>query len=54
MRSIFVREKTDQMMAEFDKLKDDMKNNVSVWMGQKRRSEDELNRLVKEFDDFKA
>lgn len=52
------------MMSEFDKLKDDyayqlqknddMNNNVSVCMGQKRRTEDELNRLMKDFDDFKA
>ena len=52
------------MMAEFDKLKedmvyqlqknDDMNNNVSVAMGQRRRAEDELTRMTKEFDDFKA
>ena len=52
------------MMAEFDKLKedmvyqlqknDDMNNNVSVAMGQRRRAEDELTRMNKEFDDFKA
>ena len=31
-----------------------MNNQVSLCMGQKRRAEDELNRLVKEYDEFKA
>ena len=31
-----------------------MNNNVSVAMGQRRRAEDELTRMTKEFDDFKA
>ena len=52
------------MMAEFDKLKedmafqiqknDDMNNNLSVNMGQRRRAEDDLFRITKEFDEFKC